>query len=71
LPLSQFLVALNKLEGEACGIPHLAKNERDVRHPVIADGMGPKKRGDRVLMQTLKLIFFQLLYGSTEVFCSP
>ena len=22
-----------RLEGEACGIPHLAKNERDVGHP--------------------------------------
>jgi hypothetical protein len=24
-----------RLEGEACGFPHLAKNERDVGHPAI------------------------------------
>ena len=26
---------LNELEGETCGIPHLAKNERDVGHPAV------------------------------------
>jgi hypothetical protein len=31
-----------RLEGEACGIPHLAKNERDVGHPAIAAGIEPK-----------------------------
>ena len=35
MPLSQFLLALSKLEGEACGIPHLAKNERDMGHPCL------------------------------------
>jgi hypothetical protein len=25
-----------------CGIPHLAKNERDVGHPVVASGIEPK-----------------------------
>ena len=34
-----------RLEREACGIPHLAKNERDVGHPAIADGIGPKNAG--------------------------
>jgi hypothetical protein len=45
MPLSQFLVALSNLEGEARGIPHLAKNERDVGHPAIGDGIGPKNAG--------------------------
>jgi hypothetical protein len=29
----------NRFEGEACGIPHLAKNERDVGHPAIDAGI--------------------------------
>jgi hypothetical protein len=29
------------LRGEVCGIPHLAKNERDVGHPGFAAGMEP------------------------------
>jgi hypothetical protein len=33
----------NRLEGEACGIPHLAKNERDVGHPAVVAGMEPKR----------------------------
>jgi len=32
-------VARSGLEGKACGIPHLAKNERDVGHPAIDAGM--------------------------------
>jgi hypothetical protein len=32
-----------RLEGEACGIPHLAKNERDVGHPTIVAGIEPKR----------------------------
>jgi hypothetical protein len=28
-----------QVEGEACGIPHLAKNERDVGHPAVAAGI--------------------------------
>jgi hypothetical protein len=32
-----------RLEGEACGIPHLAKNERDVGHPTIGAGIEPKR----------------------------
>src|SRR5271170_2119160 len=28
----------DRLEGEACGIPHLAKNERDVGHPATRGG---------------------------------
>jgi hypothetical protein len=32
----------DRLEGETCGIPHLAKNERDVGHPAIGAGMEPK-----------------------------
>jgi hypothetical protein len=52
LPLNQFLIALSKLEGEACGIPHLAKNERDVGHPAIVDGIGHKSAGP-VLTQAL------------------
>jgi hypothetical protein len=28
-----------RLEGEVCGIPHLAKNERDVGHPAIGSGI--------------------------------
>jgi hypothetical protein len=31
-----------RLGGEACGIPHLAKNERDVGHPAVAAGMESK-----------------------------
>jgi hypothetical protein len=61
MPLSQFLLALSKLEGEAWGIPHLAKNERDVGHPAIADGIGPKSAGTRVLTHALSV------YGPTEV----
>jgi hypothetical protein len=34
----------SRREGEACGIPHLAKNERDVGHPAIVAGMEPKIR---------------------------
>jgi hypothetical protein len=33
-----------KLEGETCGIPHLAKNERDVGHPAVVAGIEPQKR---------------------------
>ena len=32
----------NKLEGEARGIPRLAKNERDVGHPAVVVGIQPK-----------------------------
>jgi hypothetical protein len=38
-------------EGEACGIPHLAKNERDMGHPAIAAGIEPKERVRRNVMQ--------------------
>jgi hypothetical protein len=31
----------SRLEGRACGIPHLAKNERDVGHPAIGAGIEP------------------------------
>ena len=34
--------ARNRLEGEACGIPHLAKNERDMGHPSMVAGMESK-----------------------------
>ena len=34
-----FCVTLNMLEGEARGIPHLAKNERDVGHPALVAGI--------------------------------
>jgi hypothetical protein len=34
--------ARSRLEGKACGIPHLAKNERDVGHPAIVAGIEPK-----------------------------
>ena len=34
----------HQLEGKTCGIPHLAKNERDVGHPAIVAGIEPKKR---------------------------
>jgi hypothetical protein len=27
-----------EIEGESCGIPHLAKNERDVGHPAWVRG---------------------------------
>jgi hypothetical protein len=37
-------VARSGLEGKACGIPHLAKNERDVGHPAIVAGIEPKNR---------------------------
>jgi hypothetical protein len=29
------VMARNRLAGEPCGIPHLAKNERDVGHPAV------------------------------------
>jgi hypothetical protein len=29
----------SRLEGQACGIPHLAKNERDMGHPAIVAGI--------------------------------
>jgi hypothetical protein len=32
----------SRLEGETHGIPHLAKNERDVGHPAIGPGIEPK-----------------------------
>jgi hypothetical protein len=32
----------SQLEGEACGVPHLAKNERDVGHPAVGAGIDPK-----------------------------
>jgi hypothetical protein len=42
---------------EVRGIPHLAKNERDVGHPMIR---GPGQKLDRrVLTQTLKPLLFQ------------
>jgi hypothetical protein len=31
-----------RFEGEGCGIPHLAKNERDVGHPAVAAGIEAK-----------------------------
>jgi len=31
-----------RFEGETCGIPHLAKNERDVGHPAFGAGIEPK-----------------------------
>jgi hypothetical protein len=35
--------ARSRLEGETCGIPHLAKNERDMGHPAIAEGIEAKR----------------------------
>jgi hypothetical protein len=32
----------HRLEGESCGIPHLAKNERDMGHPAFGDGIEPE-----------------------------
>jgi hypothetical protein len=32
-----------RFEGRACGIPHLAKNERDMGHPAIVAGIEPKR----------------------------
>jgi hypothetical protein len=37
---------LNMFEGKACGIPHLAKHERDVGHPAIGEGIDSKARDD-------------------------
>jgi hypothetical protein len=31
-----------EIRGECSGIPHLAKNERDVGHPAIVAGLEPK-----------------------------
>jgi hypothetical protein len=39
---------LRRLEGETCGIPHLAKNERDVGHPAIVTGIEPGATGLRL-----------------------
>jgi hypothetical protein len=36
------VMAPERLEGETCGIPHLAKNERDVGHPATGAGREPK-----------------------------
>jgi hypothetical protein len=30
--------------GESSGIPHLAKNERDVGHPAVGAGIDPKRK---------------------------
>jgi hypothetical protein len=38
-PERKAVVARDRFEGKACGIPHLAKNERDVGHPAIVAGM--------------------------------
>jgi hypothetical protein len=35
--------SLDRLEGKACGIPHLAKNERDVGHPAWMRGWSAKR----------------------------
>ena len=45
------LSARNGLVGEARGIPHLAKNERDVGHPAIVAGIESEKRVRRKVMQ--------------------
>jgi hypothetical protein len=36
------------LEGQACGIPHLAKNERDVGHPAWVEGIEATGRAIRL-----------------------
>ena len=33
----------DRLEGKARGIPHLAKNERDMGHPAIGAGIEPQR----------------------------
>jgi hypothetical protein len=33
----------HRIEGQTCGIPHLAKNERDVGHPAIGAGIEQKR----------------------------
>jgi hypothetical protein len=38
-PEGKAVVARDRFEGKACGIRHLAKNERDVGHPAIVAGM--------------------------------
>ena len=42
-----------QFEGKSGGIPHLAKNERDVGHPAIGAGIEPKSGGSAVLTQPL------------------
>jgi hypothetical protein len=41
-----FLAGRERPAGKACGIPHLAKNERDVGHP--ATGGGDRAKAPRV-----------------------
>jgi hypothetical protein len=43
-----------RLEGEGCGIPHLAKNERDMGHPEVGAGIEPKRATITILLQTLR-----------------
>ena len=40
--LSATVFSTQPARGKARGIPHLAKNERDMGHPAIGDGIEPK-----------------------------
>ena len=44
----------DRLEGETCGIPHLAKNERDVGHPAFAAG---------IEFKSASLVYAESLHG--------
>jgi hypothetical protein len=54
-----------EFEGEGCGIPHLAKNERDVGHPAVVAGMEPK-RCLRVAEKRFEAVVHVLLYVAVE-----
>jgi hypothetical protein len=59
-PLSSPPRVRKRFEGKACGIPHLAKNERDVGHPATDGGDRAQKR----VHSTLHLIAASRWYGS-------
>ena len=55
----------HEFEGEACGIPHLAKNERDVGHPAVVAGIEPK-RDLGVAKERFEAVVHMLLYVAVE-----
>jgi hypothetical protein len=56
---------LDRFEGEVCGIPHLAENERDVGHPVVVAGIEPK-RDLGVAKECFEAVVHVLLYMAVE-----
>jgi hypothetical protein len=51
--------AIYKLEGEACGAPRLAKNERDVGHPAIVAEIEPSGGGSEAKGELLAVLLLR------------